>query len=380
MKKTAQILVALFSLLSFSGIFAGDNDLIKVRNLDDILKETAKEKEKITDKEKRKRLPEDLEKEIDKDKNGKKEKAKEADLNKDKETKRKVVYATKFNGVITRYDLFLEKKVDHYYLWIRAKGLIRSVALISYSPNSKRRYYLRSEKPMGQLDSRIYYKRRLIGGKKSKSNFICESKPLKHPLLGKAYLLILPKAVVSGYKSRRRSSYRKHSIYEGKTWFIVRAFDRKNARGAYVDNPYKIESLRAEPVESAGLKLMNQKKEDNLYGFEFEYTSPTLNVKEIQLAVGNDLYPIAVFPKKGMDLPSDKAIIIQYWSYNHNLPAFKMKFFLVMPKTHQEIAVRLVSSEKTFEKVIQKTKDTEKSKVDKSKDDEKEEEIETEEL
>jgi hypothetical protein len=299
------------------------NDLMEVKKLEDILKETAREAEQKMSEEKT---------EEKKDKEKKEEQEKKDEIKIKKTDASRELLPEVFNGVLTGTDIFLEKKEPYYYLWVRKKGLISSVGLVTNETSfqSSRRYFLRASRPVPeQKENFINYKGELIGPDNG-LYFLSSSKAVPHPILGEAFRIVIPQEIIYGYKSRKRG-YGKIQVIPAKTRFLIRTYESRYAQGKFVDNPYLLKEVLPYSGEKSKLELLSRKEKEGFHILEFLYQSPYREIESIALERENEscaFYPVA--PKTKDAKETEKAFLLSHWSYHFMTSGFSARFFVIL--------------------------------------------------
>lgn len=247
-----------------------------------------------------------------------------------------------FNGKLSSFDIFLEKQKSYYYLWIRKKGSIESVALVSYDKVGKswRKYYLRSNKLIpSQAENQIRYKTTLLGNRLNLF-FLASSKVQTHPVLGPAYRIIIPKKTIYGYK-RKKS---KHSIYgevfmkEGKSKFIIKTFSEKHAQGKASENLYTLTAMNESKSSAFALRLLGKKTGSKQVIYKMRFASPYLNLLSVKLQNKSKEFTLLESPSRpygGLRASNyHKNMNLLYWYYSFDKNCFIVRFDLTLPKTN----------------------------------------------
>lgn len=330
MKKITALLILLPIFL-----FAQDDSLLKIKKVDDIIHElspeqpeTTKEDPALADEKK------EPEKVIDEEPVEKKEPIK----------KEEPAEETTFSGTLNPADVLLEYGSTHTQLWIRSRNLLGSVALITpyHQWKGKNRYFLRSRTRLPeQKFNTIYYKGKPLS---DTMYFLASSTPEEHPLLGRAFRIIIPQEVIYGYNKFAG----KLALKPGQSEFVIRAFEKPYGQGRFKDTIYLLrKSSISQKVTRNTLQLAKKEKSESFVDYYFSYSSPHRGKKYILVSdngVDTELYQTGA-----RLLPQEEAthqgLNILHWNFDENKNGFHMIFNLTLDKRTAKILTLIVLEE-----------------------------------
>lgn len=333
---TAFIPFVLFPQSQEGALAQEDENLVEVKTLQDLInsKEIDEEKKETVEPEK---------KEVQQARPEEKktlplEEKKEAVIPKEKVKplkvpKQAVKNQNVFDGKLSQEDILAEKKGQYTVLWVKKKAQVYSVALLSSkSWNLKAKYFLRStQKISEQKDNTLWYKGLPLGNEK-KLYFLASSSTEKHPLLGKAFKIVVPTKVAYGYDK----NYGEKVIAAGQTELAIRLFKKPQGQGTYLDNRYMIPLIEDSQINQPEIALYQKEKKIHLVGISFVYKGLSPNVRQITLETDQEEILLHDFVK---NLTYPKYFHIVSWSYNKDSSLFKMKFIVIfnVKKNHNFI-------------------------------------------
>lgn len=326
--------LTLVLFLFLSGILLAsekEESLLEIKSVEDLIEKTVENpvKKKVVEKKEPKKVEKKKKPEPEEKTETKKKKEEPVHIEKKQ--------AAKFTGKLSSFDVFLEKKAGIFYLWVRKKPGMASVALVTAEKYGAKnsRYFLRSDKEWSgdlKADYRVRYKDRLLGGGEE-LYFLASSVAKHHPMLGSAYPIVLPAKMIYGYKKGR--TYGELALQPGKTKVLVRVFKESYASGKFADNRYCFPSVEKSVVVKPELRLIEQSERKGFELFEMVYRSPNRDLQEIWFKEeGGKAEKVFSFvdPKVEEAASSDRRFVLASWSYHYDREGLYVRFFVIRKK------------------------------------------------
>jgi len=190
-------------------------------------------------------------------------------------------------------DVLIEARTDGYHLFIRQGPGAASVLLSEAFELPDHKLATYAFRPVGPNPVNDNEKR-VLDGKPLKQPFLVSSTVIDHPLLGKAFQVVIPKQVEYGYQDYPNSRYGKIDVQASVSpsappfWFSVRVFAKPYAdySGVYRETAFELRAI----LQQKYVPSQNLYEQDLVDGFSrLGQGYPALNIDDAIAHVGKVL-------------------------------------------------------------------------------------------